>query len=250
MLARCQHTCALLLSVALLFLAMSCTVEDEACPSGFDFAPAVDESGSTAISMDDSSIVGWADGVESISFGDKVDDEWKSLEEAVGPAKGTPGNVVALGRGGHIVLKFEPPITDGDGPDLAVFENGLNDGFLELAFVEVSSDGVTFVRFTSSYKGTEPVPTYAKHEATWISGLAGKYRIGHGTPFDLANLICDPLVVEGAVDISSISHIRIVDVVGDGETLDTAGNPIYDPYPTVGSAGFDLDAVAALHEAR
>ena len=29
--------------------------------------------------------------------------------------------------------------------------------------------------------------------------------------------------------------------------LDSQGDPIYDPYPTVGSAGFDLDGVAALH---
>ncbi|MFV1994765.1 MAG: hypothetical protein ACC661_04960, partial [Verrucomicrobiales bacterium] len=34
-----------------------------------------------------------------------------------------------------------------------------------------------------------------------------------------------------------------------GNALDTQGNPIYDPYPTDGSAGFDLDAVGALNNA-
>ena len=250
MLARCQHGCALLLLLTAALLTWGCTVEEEACPTGFDFAPAADEPGSTAISMDDSSIVGWASAVESISFGDKVDDEWKNTDEALGAAEGTPGNVVALGRGGHIVLRFDTPIADGEGPDLALFENGLNDGFLELAFVEVSSDGVSFARFPNSYKGTEPVPTYAKHEATWISGLAGKYRIGHGTPFDLADLACDPGVVDGRVDIFAITHVRVIDIVGDGETMDSSGRPIYDPYPTVGSAGFDLDAIAVLNVAE
>jgi hypothetical protein len=202
------------------------------------------------VGLEDSRIVGWASAVESVAFGEAVDEEWMNPEAALGPAEGTPGNVVALGRGGHIVLQFDPPMTDGEGPDLAVFENSLNDSFLELAFVEVSSNGEDFARFPNSYQGTEPVATYAGHEATWISGLAGKYRIGYGTPFDLANLVCDPGVTDGSVDITSITYVRIVDIIGDGETKDTAGRPIYDPYPTVGSAGFDLDGVAALHLAE
>jgi len=238
------------LSLALALSIWGCTVEEETCPSGFDFAPEVGEPGSTAVAMDDNRIVGWANAIESYSPGNKVDDEWKSPDEAVGPAEGTPGNVVALGRGGQIVLHFDPPIVDGDGPDLAIFENGVNDSFLELAFVEVSSDGKTFARLPNSYQGTEPVPTYAGHEAKWISGLAGKYRSGYGTPFDLANLACDPGVMDSSVDLAAISFVRIVDIIGDGETFDTNGRPIYDPYPTVGSAGFDLDAAAALHVVR
>ena len=41
--------------------------------------------------------------------------------------------------------------------------------------------------------------------------------------------------------------IRLIDIVGDGSATDASGDPIYDPFPTVGSAGFDLDAVAVIH---
>ncbi len=36
--------------------------------------------------------------------------------------------------------------------------------------------------------------------------------------------------------------------MGDGSYLDTWGNIIYDPYPTTGSAGFDLDAIGVLNQ--
>ena len=210
-----------------------------------------DASGTTAVPMDSEQIVGWATGfVEPVDFGAEVTAEWQDADQALGPAEGEAGTIVALGRGGNIVLTFEPPIADGDGADLAVFENGLNDSFLELAFVEVSSDGVTFVRFPAVYLGTEPVNTYAGHTTTLISALAGKYRGGFGTPFDLADLGEAPEVVCGAVDTENIGFVRLVDVVGDGGTTDNAGNPIYDPYPTTGSAGFDLDGVAVIHAAR
>ena len=77
----------------------------------------------------------------------------------------------------------------------------------------------------------------------------GKYRQGYGTPFDLADLSDKPEVLSGDVDLSSISHVRIVDVVGDGTFLDSLGKVIYDPYPTSGSAGFDLDAVGVSNGA-
>jgi len=37
--------------------------------------------------------------------------------------------------------------------------------------------------------------------------------------------------------------------VGDGSNLDSLGEVIYDPYPTSGSAGFDLDAVGVSNGA-
>jgi hypothetical protein len=64
--------------------------------------------------------------------------------------------------------------------------------------------------------------------------MAGKYPATYGTPFDFAWL-----------GLTSVSHVRIIDILGNGETLDADGKPIFDPYPTSGSAGFDLDAVAA-----
>jgi hypothetical protein len=55
-----------------------------------------------------------------------------------------------------------------------------------------------------------------------------------------------------SLNINYISHIRIIDINGDGSSADSlappAGpNPIYDPSPSFGSAGFDLDAVAAMY---
>jgi hypothetical protein len=57
-------------------------------------------------------------------------------------------------------------------------------------------------------------------------------------------------VSSGALDLSRIRYIRLRDIIGDGNALDCAGRPIYDPYPTTGGAGFDLDAIAVLGSAK
>ncbi len=82
-----------------------------------------------------------------------------------------------------------------------------------------------------------------KHAA--ICGLAGQYRAGLGTPFDLEPLRVHPAVLRGELDLQAIRYVRLIDIVGDGGTRDSLGNPIYDPYPTHLTAGFDLDGVAA-----
>jgi len=157
--------------------------------------------------------------------------------------------VVSLGDGGSIVLTFSPPITNGDGADFAVFENSFSDIYLELAFVEVSSDGETFVRFDSAYLGVEPVASFGENPPTLFEGLAGKYAQGFGTPFDLELLRSKPAVQRGNVDVARITHVRIVDIVGDGSATDSFGNTIYDPHPTAQSTGFDLEAIAVLNAA-
>jgi len=215
------------------------------------YEPPAGAPGSTAIPMDDPRILGWAvSWVEPPVYGEGVDAEWRTPGRAMGPAKGTTHGVVALGEGGVITVIVDPPAADGPGPDLAVFENAFSDDFLELAFVEVSSDGLTFERFDSAYLGAEPLGAYGTQPTEQIGGLAGKYRRGFGTPFDLALLRHRPAVLDGHVDLDAIAYVRIVDIVGDGRETDSFGNPIYDPYPTVGSAGFDLDAVAVLNTAR
>jgi len=55
------------------------------------------------------------------------------------------------------------------------------------------------------------------------------------------------------LDVQNITHIRIIDVIGTIEeeyaSFDIEGNKVNDPYPTAfPSCGFDLDAVAVLHE--
>lgn len=201
----------------------------------------------TGINKDDAKIVAWATGYESYISGEDLIEDWKKPEKALGKAEGTSADIVSLGNGGSIVLTFEKPVTNGEGADFAVFENSLSDTFLELGFVEVSSNGTDFVRFDTYYLGVDPVDAFGNHEQKLIWGFAGKFKQGIGTKFDLNDLAEESEVVDKTVDLTNITHIRIVDVIGDGSEIDTLGNPIYDPYPTIESAGFDLDAVGVMN---
>lgn len=225
-----------------------------ALPAGWGWAgpyrPAAGIEGSHAIHMEDAAIIDWADDAVQYQVGENVDSTWQTPEKALGPAEGTSFEVVSLGAGGEITLTFDPPISNGDGWDFTVFENGFEDTFLELAYVEASSDGTVFVRFDSASLTPDPVPSFGTLDPTNIDGLAGKYRQSYGTPFDLEELSGKTEVLQGDVDLSAITHIRIVDVVGDETYLDSSGRAIYDLYPTYGSAGFDLDAVGVSNGAQ
>lgn len=223
------------------------------CPGGVSaqpFAPPANEEGSTAIHMDDSVFVGWAVDYRDYNTGKRLDPAFQTPEKALGKAGGTSFDVVSLGEGGEITMVFDdPPIENGEGWDFAVFANPYDDYFLELAYVEVSSDGDTFVRFDSISYTPDPVPSFGRVDATLVTGLAGKYRQGFGVPFDLSELSEKPEVRDGRVARADIRYVRIVDIIGDGRDKDSHGNPIYDPYPTTGSAGFDLDAIGVSNGA-
>jgi hypothetical protein len=170
-------------------------------------------------------------------------------------AIGEPGNgVVSLGDGGEAILTFNPPIKNEPGYDFAVFENGFPFGsgsfYLELAFVEVSSDGNHFVRFNaiSNSDTIQQIDQFSGVDASKINNLAGKYIGNYGTPFDL-----DEFLPLSSININQITHIRIVDVVGSMDNTfakrDSRGVKINDPWPTpFGSSGFDLDAVGVIHQ--
>lgn len=211
------------------------------------YPPAAGRPGSTAVSKDDPAFRAWASGWTEYVPGTEVSSTWQTPQKALGKAAGDSYDVVSLGNGGRITLTFERPITNGTGWDFAVFENAFGDSFLELAWVEVSSDGVHFVRFDNRSLTPGPVGSFGAVDPTDIDGLAGKYRQGWGTPFDLSDLAAKPEVIAGLVDLGAITHVRLVDIVGDGSASDSAGNPIYDPHPTSQSAGFDLDAVGVRH---
>lgn len=209
------------------------------------YSPAAGQPGSTAVSRSDPAIVGWAVDYRDYLPGLELEAEWMHPQRAVGPASGMFDQVVSMGKAGSITMVFDPPIADGPGFDFAVFENGFSDGFLELGYVEVSSDGIHFERFPNHSLTPGPVGPYVPiMNPTHITGLAGKYRLGFGTPFDLADL-----PASGHLDPGQIRYVRIIDIIGDGRNLDSHGNPIYDPYPTFGSAGFDLDGIAVLNRA-
>ena len=203
-----------------------------------------------SIDKDDAKIVAWATGYEKYQVGEGVEDKWKTPQKALWKAAGDSFDVVVLGDGGSIVLTFAKPITDGDGADFAVFENSFNEYFLELGTVEVSSDGEHFAAFDNYYLGTDKIGSTGSHDARLIWGFAGKFKQGEGTMFDLAELANKPEVIDGTVDLNAITHVKITDVIGDGTQKDSIGDPVYDPYPTTGSAGFDLDAVGVINSAE
>jgi hypothetical protein len=207
------------------------------------YAPAAGQPGTTAVAKNDPTIVGWATGYQNYQIGANVDATWQTPTKALGPAVGDSFDIVGLGNGGQITLTFAQSITNGPGNDFAVFENGFGDTFLELGYVEVSSNGADFFRFDNDSLTAAPVSAFGSVDPTNLDGLAGKYRQGFGTPFDLAALAG----VSPLLDTSHIGYVRILDIVGDATYLDTSGNPIYDLYPTTGSGGFDLDAVAVIH---
>lgn len=219
------------------------------------FPPAAGQPGSTAIHYSSTDIVAWATQVQDLEIG-PIDIRDPQLGTAstgssssiLGPAN--DGQLLSLGDGGSITLYFPNGIPNRPGFDFAIFENGFSDTFLELAFVEVSSDGQQFVRFPAQSLSdtSQQVGPFGAVYPENIHNLAGKYRAGYGTPFDLADLQ-DSL----GIQLSQVHYIRIVDVVGSlndaHARYDAYGRKINDPFPTpFPSAGFDLDAVALLDQ--
>lgn len=201
------------------------------------FAPAAGQPGSTAVDMSSNAIMAWATGWVDYQTGANCVAAWQMPEKALGPATGDVLDIVCLGDAGRITMTFDTFITNGPGADFAIFENGFSDTFLELAFVEVSSDGTNFIRLPNQSLTASPVPFVGGSvDPTNVQGLGCKYRKGYGEPFDL-----------DGTGIDWITHVRLVDIVGDGSATDSVGHAVYDPYPTTGSAGFDLDAVAVLN---
>ncbi len=220
------------------------------------FAPAADSMGTTAIHKDSSIVAAWVQSCTVTRGPQHLPNSNSPLADVGTEASvyGAPdGDVLSLGDGGFVIIELVYPIVNHPGFDFAVFENGLVDQsngghFLELAFVEVSSDGVSFFRFPSqSYTQTDTqTHPFGFTDARDLYNLAGKYRIQYGTPFDLSEM--DTVV---GLDVDAITHIKITDVVGSIDpayaSYDSYGRMINDPFPTsFGSGGFDLDAVAVV----
>lgn len=216
------------------------------------FPGPVGDSTTTAVFKDDPRVDYWLEDSVQITRG-YIDISDPSLgnvtygdnEYALGESD---PNVVSLGDGGSAIYVLTNPIFDQEGYDFAIFENAFDNYFLELAFVEVSTDGITYVRFPNQSNVDTDTQT-GSFGATYtkdIHNLAGKYRAQYGTPFDLSEL-SDSL----DIDISNINYIKIIDVVGSIQasyaSYDSYGNMINDPWPTpFNSSGFDLDGVAIL----
>ncbi|MEW6265794.1 MAG: choice-of-anchor U domain-containing protein [Thermodesulfobacteriota bacterium] len=211
------------------------------------YSPAPGHPDFAAVHMNDPAFIAWASGYRDVIYGSDVEDVWKTPELALGPAVGDSYHIVCLGNGGRITMTFNQPIRDRSGWDFAVFENSFNDTFLELAYVEVSSNGVNFTRFPNRSLTANPVNAFGAVDPSDIMGLASKYRQGYGTPFDLHDLVNNEAVTAGLVDINAIKYVRIIDIIGDGTYFDSTGQVIYDPYPTILSGGFDLEAIGVKY---
>ena len=194
------------------------------------------------------------------------DDPKKALGPILGAGR-TSGSldVVTLGEGGSLTLGFDTPITDGPGADFIVFENAFMVGldsvcYAELAFVEVSSNGIDFARFPLSYVGPQSAlgPFGALVPGSW-AGFAGTTPVhahastrpdidprdparAGGDAFDLAVLRDHPLAKLGRLNPFRITHVRLVDVV-DGKHRDTKGRLIRDP--SAGSA--DIEGICVIN---
>ena len=216
------------------------------------FAAAAGQEGTTAIFADSSVFIDWASEVEiergamNIAEPSLGQASYGNDYDALGKADNF---VVSLGDGGSALFYFSNPVANGEGFDFAVFENSFNDNFLELCFVEVSSDGEHYFRFesTSLTQLSTQIESFGTIAASEINNLGGKYRALYGTPFDL-----EELAGSSGLDINNIKYIRLIDVVGcinpQYASYDSQGNIINDPWPTpFPSSGFDLDAIGIIH---
>lgn len=195
--------------------------------------------------------------MDIVSMGDMDATEIADYQAGIGSGPGT------------LTLAFDVAITNGAGADFAAFENGFvsnsNTGagsaagqmFAELGYVEVSTDGINFATFPSSYlnylDGGPSSQAYLTQDVSNIYNLVGKhanaYGVSWGTPFDLDDLLDSELVLSGLVDLDEINYVRIVDIPGDGTWTDADGNPIYDAWVTWGSGGLDFEAIGVINAA-
>ena len=240
---------------------------------------------------------GWAGGYINYLPAPGVNAPWNNPQLALGPVTGDHFHIVSLGDldqdqisqqvpPGQITLTFNEPnniIRDVKGYDFAVFENAFvvqgqpdpwrgyvnADIIAELAYVEVSSDGLHFARFPPVSLTPQAVGPYGTVRMENVFNLAGKHPnaagLCLGTPFDLRDIADDPLVAADRVDPNNIRFVRLIDIPGSGHFQDQAqyhidpntcpywknypqNHPIYDAWVTWGSGGFDLEAIGVLTE--
>ncbi len=225
---------------------------------------------------------GWATACVAYQPG-PVSEAYADPVRALGEVTGDNLDVVSLGEfagdagdanqvSGFITLVFGDPndpndprhVRNGAGDDFVVFENGFVSAWdvpdsgsvagqltAELAYVEVSTEGVHFVRLPALSLVDQAVGSYGTLDPHRLTNLAGRHPNAFGeclgTAFDLEVLASSQAVAQGHLDLQDIRFVRLVDIPGDGHFADSAGHPIYDQWPTLGSAGFDVEAVGVLH---
>jgi hypothetical protein len=142
-------------------------------------------------------------------------------------------DVVSLGNDGRIVVSFDDnAVVDGEGDDLVIYENAFLSGtlvFAELAFVEVSADGKTWVEFPYDAESREGLAGQEPVLANSQNGLDPLDPASGGDRFDLADV--------------GLDFVRFVRITDAGARIDDPGNHSF----AGTKGGFDLDAAAAIH---
>lgn len=171
---------------------------------------------------------------EGVTFGaDRFPEVVLGPPEGAGEDSGSV-DVLSLGCGGTIVLRFDPPIADlPESPDFIVFENAFRSGdhlFAEPGLVSASADGEVFHEFAcdpaaeppAGCAGVTPVSSSSTNNIDPTDpALAG------GDAFDLAELGLD-----------EVTYVRIVDR--------SAESPSASMWCSAPNAGFDLDAISVV----
>jgi len=215
---------------ALFAVASGCSSADPKAPPA-DGTPGAEEPLPYA-----SSVVSFEPG-DGAGFGeDKLPDVVLGPPHGGGEQAGSL-DVLSLGKGGSIVLGFEPyAIVDGDGADLVVFENAFWPGgdpsavFAEPGQVSVSDDGEEWHAFpcddagdgAGHFAGCAGVTPTEKYDAKTLVPLDP--ALSGGDAFDLADL-----------GLERVRFVKITDRSNAG---------------TAPSAGFDLDAVGVVSAER
>lgn len=142
-------------------------------------------------------------------------------------------DVASLGCGGSITLGFAVAAPNGPGEDLIVFENAFATGdgsFAEPAAVLVSDDGETWFAFACDAEGDEAQGCAGVTPAQAVSGdLARDPEGSGGDAFDLDE-----------VGLDQIHWLRLTD-----RTREHYASDMWCQGP---AGGFDLDAVARVHD--
>ena len=140
-----------------------------------------------------------------------------------------PCQVVSLGKGGYVVLTFDPPIADGPGADFIVFENAFYYGsgqvFDEWMIVKVSQDGQVWYTFP--------------YDSVTGQGLAGRTPTGcQGCPTGTTNWQNPTEAGGDAFDLSDVGlpwarYVRVEDATH---------------FQTPDRLSADLDGIVAIHQ--
>lgn len=156
----------------------------------------------------------------------------------LGPPKGV-FDTVSLGCGGSLTVGFvDPPLIDGPGPDLIVFENPFSETFPEPVRVEVSDDGCSWAQFPCN-----PVTLEGCGGVKVVKALPGTGidptdpTVSGGDSFDLAE-----------IGVSRARFVRVVSVSREYWLAKEQTEKWCDPGPlTTGKGGSDIDAFALVH---